>query len=256
MFKTLRKIIRSAGFDLIRYPALREGESERLADLNDAQKRILERARPFTMTSVERMAALMDAVTHVSRHQIPGAIVECGVWRGGSMMTAALTLQALGDTSRDLYLYDTFEGMTRPGAEDRSQDNQPAADQFPGGREHPEPWCDASLEEVRANVLGTGYPPDRIHFIKGPVEQTIPGALPGPTALLRLDTDWYESTKHELRHLYPLLQPHGILLIDDYGHWQGARQAVDEYFAHHPEPVYLHRIDYTARAYVKGTSDK
>jgi len=104
---------------------------------------------------------------------------------------------------------------------------------------------------VQANLGRTGYPAERIHYVKGKVEETIPATLPSRIALLRLDTDWYESTRHELQHLYPLLSTHGVLIIDDYGHWQGARQAVDEYFAASAEPVFLHRVDYTARLVVK-----
>ena len=113
-------------------------------------------------------------------------------------------------------------------------------------------WAYAGLEEVRRNVLSTGYPEDRIAFIQGKVEDTIPGTIPEKIALLRLDTDWYESTRHELTHLYPLLSSSGILIIDDYGHWQGARRAVDEYLGAMPAPTYLHRIDYTGRLALKA----
>jgi len=83
-------------------------------------------------------------------------------------------------------------------------------------------WCEASIEDVQANMSFTGYPSDRIHYVQGMVENTIPANMPDKIALLRLDTDWYASTKHELEHLYPLLEKGGVLLIDDYGHWQGA----------------------------------
>ena len=112
----------------------------------------------------------------------------------------------------------------------------------------------ASLDEVFANVLSTGYPKEKIHLIKGMVEDTIPHTLPTSLSLLRLDTDWYESTKHELTHLYPLLRTKGILIIDDYGHWQGAKEAVDEYFREHGDSIYLHRIDYTGRILVKTSA--
>jgi hypothetical protein len=88
-------------------------------------------------------------------------------------------------------------------------------------------------------------------FIKGKVEETIPGTLPKEISLLRLDTDWYESTLHNLVHLYPLLRKGGILILDDYGHWQGARKATDEYFARENIIPFLSRIDYTGRLYVK-----
>jgi hypothetical protein len=101
--------------------------------------------------------------------------------------------------------------------------------------------------EVRAMLMRTGYPAERMHFVPGLVEQTIPGRAPERIALLRLDTDYYESTKHELAHLYPRIGAGGVLIVDDYGHWCGSREAVDEYIAEHRLPLLLQRIDYTAR---------
>ncbi|MGH7940771.1 MAG: TylF/MycF/NovP-related O-methyltransferase [Limisphaerales bacterium] len=205
------------------------------------------------MTSLECMAALINAVTYVTQNRIPGDIAECGVWRGGSMMVVALTLLAHGDQSRDLYLYDTFEGMSPPTDEDKSLDGISAAIQL----ERNPRWCYASFEDVRANVLSTGYPEKKIHLIKGKVEDTIPQSSPPSLSLLRLDTDWYESTKHELEFLFPRLHSRGVLMIDDYGHWLGAKKAVDEYFAQHAGGVYLHRVDYTARILVRtGTGSE
>jgi hypothetical protein len=99
--------------------------------------------------------------------------------------------------------------------------------------------------------LGTGYPPEKVHFVKGMVEDTIPEQSPDGIALLRLDTDWYQSTKLELLHLYPRLANQGVLIIDDYGHWQGARRAVDEFISELRDPILLHRIDYTGRIAIK-----
>lgn len=207
------------------------------------------------MTSPERMFALYEAVRYVSRAGIGGDVVECGVWRGGSSMLAALTCLELSDV-RTLWLYDTFAGMTEPGAEDVKWSGESAAaelaaeDRAAGAWST---WAYATLDDVRANMAGTGYPPDRIRYVAGKVEDTIPAELPESIALLRLDTDWYESTRHELLHLWPLLAPGGVLIIDDYGHWQGARRAVDEFFA--DNPVLLHRIDYTGRMLVKTGGD-
>jgi hypothetical protein len=222
-----------------------------VADLSAQQKQIMAAAKPFTMTSRERMAALINAVTHVTQNGIAGDIAECGVWRGGSMMIVALTLLAQGDRSRSLYLFDTFEGMSAPTADDKSLDGVPADVQLEGAPRGIGIWCYASLDDVRTNILSTGYPKEKILLIKGKVEETIPRHIPSSLALLRLDTDWYESTKHELTHLYPLLQTNGILILDDYGHWQGSKKAVDEYFKEHGGNVYLHRIDYTGRMLVK-----
>jgi O-methyltransferase len=209
------------------------------------------RVRPRTMTTPERVYALERAVEYVARNQVPGAIVECGVWRGGSMMAVALTLLRLGVTDRELYLFDTFEGMTEPGADDVTPSGEHASDILARSDAGSNIWAIASLEDVRHAVLGVGYPEERIHFIKGPVEQTVPRSAPEVIALLRLDTDWYASTKHELLHLYPRLTQSGVLIIDDYGHWQGARKAVDEYVEENRLPLLLNRIDETGRIAVK-----
>jgi len=100
-------------------------------------------------------------------------------------------------------------------------------------------------------MRSTGYPEDQVIFIKGRVEDTIPQTVPEQIALLRLDTDWYESTYHELIHLYPRLVNRGILILDDYGYWQGARKAVDTYFQENKVGMYLHRVDESARIGVK-----
>lgn len=253
MKQLLKSTLRRLGYDLVPYVPVSETTSELAAvpDLSEDQQRIILAAKPFTMTSVERMATLINAVTYVSQNGLAGDIAECGVWRGGSMMTVALTLMALGDLSRSLYLFDTFEGMSSPTANDRSLDGVSADLQLDRDPQGSGIWCYASLDEVRANILSTGYPEQKIHLLKGKVEDTIPQSMPSQLSLLRLDTDWYESTKHELMHLYPILTEKGILIIDDYGHWQGAKKAVDEYFAELDSNIYLHRIDYTGRILVK-----
>ncbi len=108
-----------------------------------------------------------------------------------------------------------------------------------------------ALEEVQRNVATTGYPGDRVRYVQGKVEDTIPGQAPERIALLRLDTDWDESTRHELEQLYERLTPGGVLIVDDYGHWAGARQAVDEFFAGRNDAPLLSHIDYTGRISVK-----
>jgi hypothetical protein len=218
-------------------------------ELDPAYADIIARVKPFTMTSNERISSLVDAVRHVSQTGLPGAIVECGVWRGGSMMAAALALLEAGDP-RELYLFDTFAGMTEPTERDFDLRGGAAEGLYREtlADDHSE-WCYASIEDVTANLLSTGYPSEKCHFVKGDVLETIPAGAPDPIAILRLDTDWYESTHHELTHLFPRLQPGGILIVDDYGHWNGCRQAVDEYFG--DAPPFMFQIDYTGRATVK-----
>ena len=208
----------------------------------------IERVAPFSLTSPERLAALCSATEYVVRHEIPGSFVECGVWKGGSMMAVALTLARLGAGDRDLYLFDTFSGMTRPTEADVDWAGGAVLDDWPA----PEDGVSVGAvprSDVQAALSTTGYDPARIHLVEGPVEETLPGSAPSSIALLRLDTDWYESTLHELRHLYPRLELGGVLIIDDYGHLQGARKATDEYFEGHP--ILLGRIDYSGRLGVK-----
>jgi len=206
---------------------------------------LLRRVLPYTMTSPARIVAVCSAVKYVEANNIPGAFVECGVWKGGSSMAAALTFK----TPRPLFLFDTFQGMTDPTAADRhTASGQLAAAMLRDAQPRAAIRCYSPLEEVKRNMDSTGYPPAQISYIKGKVEDTLPAAAPQQIAVLRLDTDWYESTRHELEHLYPRLSPGGVLVIDDYGYWAGARQAVDEYFR---DSLLLGRIDATGRVAVK-----
>lgn len=234
------------------------GPARALAGADDAEVAIVEAASPHSMTPSERLLANVDAVDHVLANGVPGALVECGVWRGGSVLAMVLALQRRGVEDRDVFLYDTFEGMTEPTEVDVSRFDAPALDTWRratrAGRVaweylfRPDTF---GLEQVRDLLMATGYPPERIHFVVGPVEETIPGTLPEQVAVLRLDTDWYESTRHEMTHLYPRLSPGGVFIVDDYGHWDGSRRAVDEHLAAEPLRPLLTRIDYAARMGVK-----
>jgi O-methyltransferase len=209
---------------------------------------------PFTMTSVERCHALWEATRYISRQRLPGAVVECGVWRGGSSMLAALTLLMRSESHRDLYLFDTFEGMPVPSEHDvQAETGKPAAElpEMIEKRKDSMVFAYASRAEVERNMSATSYPSDRVHYVEGRVEDTIPDAAPQQIALLRLDTDWYESTRHELEQLWDLLVPGGVLILDDYGYWAGARKAVDEFFAGRADAPLLNRIDRTGRVAVK-----
>jgi hypothetical protein len=233
----------------------------RLGDLDGvapADRRIIEAALPHSMTSVARLHSVVDAVRYCVARDLPGDFAECGVWRGGSVLAMVLTLQELGAV-RDVHLFDTFEGMTEPTEHDRSDHDPPAVETWAQAqRDRVRPWAGYFGDDVfgegsvRRTLLATGYPAERLHVVKGPVEATLPEHAPAGLALLRLDTDWYESTRHELVHLYPRLVTGGVLIIDDYGHWQGARRAVDEYFASEAPPLLLNRTDYTGRLAIKA----
>ena len=227
------------------YQALmrRQDAIAQYADLDPGFAPIFEACRHYSMTSIERLFDLYKSVEYLVKAKVPGAIVECGVWKGGSMMVAARTLVALGQTDRMLALFDTFEGHPKPEKIEGNTDifgGDGAEQWFPG-------QAMASKSEVAWNMKSTGYPMERVHLVKGMVEDTlkpVANALEC-VALARLDTDWYEPAKVELEALWPRLSKGGILIIDDYGHYKGQRQAVDEYFG--DKPVKLTRIDYSCR---------
>lgn len=217
---------------------------------------LISRINPHTLTlqtGVEAPWALYQAIEYIVCNEIPGDIVECGVWSGGSMLLAACALQHFGDTSRQIWLYDTFDGIPRPEPVDVRWDGKPALptwerQQQKGGR-----WGYGGTQaHVREVVCSSGYPADRFVFVEGLVEDTLPTERPHEIALLRLDTDLYRSTYHELVHLYPRLSISGILILDDYGAFQGVRVAVDQYFAELGRPAFLARINAGVRLMVKA----
>lgn len=249
LMRIIKKIIRALGFDLIRL-----GQPENFGlDIPASSIDTYKKVKPFTMTSAERIFSLCDAVKYIHDNNIDGDIVECGVWKGGSMMAIADTLLKLGDSKRDLYLFDTFDGMAPPTENDVDIEGISAEDLLNNAEKIKDDsvWCCAGLDIVKRSLGTVNYPSEKIHYVQGMVEQTIPEHTPQKIALLRLDTDWYESTKHEMEHLFPRLVKGGILIIDDYGHWQGAKKAIDDYIDQNNILIFLNRIDYTGRIAVK-----
>jgi O-methyltransferase len=241
-----RWLAATTGYNLVREEKLRAlrsrpGKAGRSLPrhYDEEAQETIRAVRPRTMTAHEKLFALILATRHLARHGVAGAFVECGVWRGGSMQAVAMTLLACGATDRDLHLYDTFEGMPPPGEEDRRADGRPAAEILAASPRTANVWAIAGLDDVRAGMAETGYPAEHVHFHQGLVEETIPGQAPERIALLRLDTDWYASTRHELEHLYDRVPPGGVIVLDDYGFWEGARRAVDEFLAARDDPLLL-----------------
>ncbi len=221
----------------------------RIKRFHDAEARATMKAvRDSTMTSHWQIFALIVAVRYVVDHRVPGDIVECGVWRGGSMQAVARSLLGRGATDRHLHLFDTFEGMPPPTEEDRRVAGPPARELLDTRPKPSTIWGIADLDEVRAGMSGTAYPAERIHYHAGLVEDTLPARAPASIALLRLDTDWYASTRHELVHLYDRVSPGGVIIIDDYDYWEGSRKAVDEFVAERGLRLLLVPIEATRMA--------
>jgi len=247
MLKFIQKVLIRLGYNLVKFDELPGDIVEK-----DFLK-YYEKDKQFTMTGLFRMYALYHATKYVIENDIEGDIVECGVWKGGSTMLSADMLVEKKLFDRKLYLYDTYEGMSKPTDKDLYHGFQQKAlkDWESRQTDTHNTWCYSPIEEVKTNLLSTGYPEEKIEFVKGKVEDTIPGTIPKKISILHLDTDWYESTYHELIHLFPLISKNGVLIIDDYGFWQGSREAVDQYFEEKNIKMLFNRIDYNGRMFVK-----
>lgn len=214
--------------------------------------RIVEEVAPYTMTSGKRITQTIRAVRDLDANNIAGDIVECGVWKGGQIISAWL---ANNKTKRNFWLYDTFEGMTAPTVHDHkvnAKNEVHHARLSSKAKNGFDQWCRAEIEEVSNNVFKY-IPPHQCNFIKGPVEQTLLDKknIPKNIALLRLDTDWYESTLQEIMVLYPRLNVGGYMILDDYNGWRGCKKAFHEVFGDSQE---IHTIDRTA-VYVRKTKE-
>lgn len=225
-------------------------------ELSDSEREIVHHimSNGLTMVSYERLWTTVMACKYVVDRDIEGDFVECGVWRGGNALAAAEIFK-LYNSKRDVWLFDTFKGMTAPTDLDvRVVDGQTARTQYEiDQKETHNEWCYASIDDVRQNFTNRGLE-SNIHFVQGDVCETLnsePSKLPTRISVLRLDTDWYESTKKEFEVLYPKLTVGGCLIIDDYGHWSGSKKATDEYFEKNKNRPFLQYTDYTGRVAVK-----
>lgn len=195
---------------------------------------LYQKYREFTMVSWWRLYNGYLAAKYVAQNEIPGDLVECGVYKGGCCLLMAEAFALYGDIStRKIWMYDTFTGMTEPSERDTVKKGGvtvSAANKFERKkREDHVDWCYGPLDGVNVLIAKSTLPEGTVECVVGDVLETIPRNIPDKICLLRLDTDWYESTKHELLHLFHLVSPKGIVIIDDYGAWDGARQATDEF---------------------------
>jgi O-methyltransferase len=200
-----------------------------------------------TMISKEHLLFLDKILYNLNRNNIIGSIVECGVWKGGCCMWMAYCQKKYSKRLRHIYMYDTYEGMTIPNSnKDESRaleiynkiNNQEYKRNYDNWHNENK-WAYAPIEFVKNNMLKVNYDDNLIHYIKGDVCETLKDInnLPKQISILRLDTDWYESTKIELEVLYPLVSINGFIIIDDYYSWKGSKNATDEFLNKYRESV-------------------
>ena len=206
----------------------------------------------LSMTGESRMWALIKACEHVKNCGIKGDFVECGVWKGGNLVLMAKMIERLG-LDKNVVGFDTFDGMSEPTDYDVAWDGEKSRDLMSKSEKNKDIeniHCVSPLDEVTNNINAKGVK-DMPQLVQGKVEDTLKEIknVPNRISILRLDTDFYESTKVELEELFPRLQSGGVLIIDDYGHHMGAKKAVDEYFA--DQKIWMHQVDYSCRLMLK-----
>lgn len=213
------------------------------------EQELINKYLKISMTNEIRMWSLLKSLDYVLSKNIDGDVVECGVWKGGCIGLMDEILRK-NKSKKKVYAYDTFEGMSEPGIFDKDFEGNIITEKTIEGYEKMHGYPNES--EVISNLEKSGCNLNNFIFTKGLVEKTlkIKSNLPSKISILRLDTDFYESTKIELEILYPLISKGGILIIDDYGHFEGARKAVDEFFREKKHLV--HYVDYTCRLIQKN----
>ena len=222
--------------------------------LYEEDKKIIRSTIDYTGIGLTGLVANLDSVQHVVDNRISGSVIECGVWKGGSIKAMMLKFESLGDFDREYFLFDTFTGMTKPSEHDEKWNADSAQSIYDKKvKGDYTDWCYSPLDSVKKFVSSGTSDTLNANYIKGDVLQTIPQSLQliRDIAILRLDTDWYESTKLEMELLYPKVVSGGVVIIDDYGAWKGARKAVNEYFNEIKIKPFLFRVDETRRIFVK-----
>ena len=243
----INKLIVSTGYSLI-------NNNQKIVELNNADKKLINLAQKYSMTPQIRIFNLLQSLRYLKNKKIDGDYVECGVWKGGNIILFKKFIEEEDkDSKKNIFAFDTFEGMTEPDKNDYDISSNLSADVLLQSDKTKETnlWGVCSLESVKKNIQSCVNSKENIRFIKGPVENTldVTSNLPDKISLLRLDTDWYNSTKKELDILYDKVSPGGIIIIDDYGHWGGSKKAVDDFFLN--KYVWMHYVDYACRLIIK-----
>jgi O-methyltransferase len=222
----------------------------RIQEISNYENELINKCKKYSMTPKLRMWALIQSFHHIVNKKIEGEFVECGIWKGGNIILLLNLLEKF-NIKRKVYGFDTFEGMSEPSSVDIKYNQMIAKDIQLKNFINQTKWNYSSIEDVKKNIKNNTANYNQSVLIKGKVENTLLDEknIPNKISILRLDTDFYESTKIELDVLYKRLSIGGVLIIDDYGNWLGAKKAVDEFFNN--KKTWLHYIDRTCRLLIK-----
>lgn len=223
---------------------------EKIPSLNKEHQKILSISSKFSMTSKIRQYALLNLLDYIFKKNIEGDMVECGTWLGGNLIIFD-HLKKKYNSKKKIFAYDTFVGMPRPTNNDKDFEGKSFLNNFEDLNKRYYSNKKFNLNIVKKNLLLNKVDLKKIKFIKGKVEDTLKNKenLPSKISILRLDTDWYESTNASLYQLYSKLVKGGILIIDDYGWNSGCKKATDNFFK--KKDVSFFRIDHESIFLIK-----
>ena len=245
---SLIKIFNFVGYEIIK-------RDQKIIELSKDDNELINLVSNYSMTPKIRIFNLLQSLRHIKHNKILGDYVECGVWKGGNIILFKKFIENEDlQSNKKIFAFDTFEGMTKPDENDYDLLSKINAKDLleEDVEKKTNVWGICNLEEVKLNLKKNLKDIDNIYLIKGPVEETLnlKDYIPEKISLLRLDTDWYSSTKKELESLYDKVSSGGIIIIDDYGHWGGAKKAVDQFFK--DKYVWMHYVDYACRLIIKN----
>jgi O-methyltransferase len=252
--ESIKKAFNSVGLNVSRYYPEQAATptAEFPLDFEKEYIDIIKSVKPYTMTSHERLYQLIYCVKYVIENNIPGDLVECGVWRGGSILTMIKTLQSLKVSDRKLQLFDTFSSDDIFETKSAVAEDTPFQGSLEEIKESSGMDFSVDLDDVKRVMRETGYPFENVVFNVGRVEETIPQSQIDRISLLRLDTDWYDSTKFQLEELYDKVVPNGVVIFDDYGFWKGHKKAADEFLEKRNIKPLMMRNDWSCRLFIKN----
>ncbi len=251
--ETIKNFLNKYNFKIEHANSWYKRNEHRIAEISNDELKILKDISNYSMSTPANHWAIIQSMKHIKENNIKGDLVECGVWRGGNLILFKKMLKKL-NLEKKIFAFDTFEGMPEPSKNDFDLKNINAEKIYENYKKKDLKWCFSEIDEVKNNINKFFKNENEcFNFVKGKVEETLTNEenLPKNISLLRLDTDFYESTKKELEILYPRLNEGGVLIIDDYGHWKGSKKAVDEYFNLEKNFLWFHRIDYASRLFIK-----
>lgn len=260
--RNLNALMNLLGYEIIR----KDGKARLLSyDLGKEAYEAIQRVRPNTMLSDERLITLYQQTVFCEEHNIKGCFVECGVWKGGAVGLMALANLKHGTLRRNIHLFDSFQEICEP---DKAVDGERAVQEV---KQWSNGSCNGNLTPLNGfydsfggpgTLQGNkdflekiiGYDPDFLHYHKGWFQDTLPIDYSniGEIAILRLDADWYASTKICLEYLYEKVVTGGFVIVDDYAAYDGCRKAVDEFMLQNNIVAYLNHIDEVGRYWIKS----